>query len=112
MVIFASEVFVDFYQLFGYIQHLGTERYAFPTLYATVRSGVIINQCEILHCAGFGIVQHVCDVIFGQAVDDVNPVGAWHAVAASCTAVSEKCPVLPCNFPYDFLVVVAYFIHC
>ena len=94
-------------KLFWDIQHLSAKRNAFPTLYAAVCPRIIINQCEILHCAGFWVFHHVGNVVFGQAIDDVDAMGARHAVAASCTVVSKAGSVGSCNLPDYFLIIFA-----
>jgi len=110
MVKFASEILINFLKFLRNIKHLCTERNALLTLNATVSPGIIINQAEILHCTGLRVPHHVCNVVLGKAVNDVNAMRAWHAIAAAGAVVSQKCPVCTCDLTDDFLIIIGDYI--
>lgn len=112
MIKLASEILIDLLKLLRNIQHLGAERNALHALNTAVRTGVIVNQAEVLHRTGLGIPHHVGDIVLGQAIDDVHPMRARHAVAAAGAVIAQESPVSPRNLTDDFLVVVRDDVLC
>lgn len=112
MIKLAAEVLIDLLKLLRNIQHLSAERNAFHALNAAVRTGVIVNQAEVLHRTGLGITHHMSDIVLGQAVYDVHAMRARHAISAASAVISEKSPVSARYLTDDFLIIIRDYILC